>query len=66
MSVNRNRVSSAVACALAAARAVEALELWLPELSETDLTKVKHSLCNRLEWRALCFLEQAIANTEGG
>jgi hypothetical protein len=58
---DRMRVSSTVACAIAAARALEAVALWLPKLTQQDCIAVHRRLMERQEWSAATFFEMACA-----
>ena len=49
------RLSSAAACAIAAARAMDAVELWAEKLTEEEHAEVCDRLAARQEWRALYY-----------
>ena len=48
-----NRVSSAAACAIASARAADAVTMWIDKLSEEERGAVRKRLAERQEWAAL-------------
>ena len=57
--MSTSKVSSTVACAIAAARATDAVRIWLERLTDEELKETRRKLAERQEWLALEVLAQA-------